>query len=73
MKSGRLVAAMVFLIAITFGSAPALKADASGAPYIISKTPIKVNSNCTIMWVEYSNGDWDYYEVGTGCANGPGY
>ena len=71
MKSGRLVAATVLLTAITLGSAPALKADASGAPYVISRTPIKVNSTCTLVVLEYSNGDWTFIETGTGCSKGP--
>jgi hypothetical protein len=60
------VSILVLLAAITFGFGSALEADASGAPRVINRTPIVVDENCTIYWIDYSNGDWDF-ELGPGC------
>lgn len=35
----------------------ALKADASGAPYVVRRIPIR-DGACAIYWIDYSNGDW---------------
>lgn len=65
MKLRRLVAVVMLMTAIALGFGSALQADASGAPRIIKRIPI-VDGNCTLYWIEYSNGDWDF-ELGPGC------
>lgn len=64
MKLRKLVAVLVIASA-ALGSSSSLMADASGAPRIINRIPI-VDGNCTIWWIDYSNGDWDFV-LGPGC------
>jgi hypothetical protein len=66
MKLRRFVAVVMMLTAVALGFGSTLEADASGAPRIIRRILIPVDANCTITWIDYSNGDWDFI-LGPGC------
>jgi hypothetical protein len=71
MKPGRVFVVATFLAAMSLGFGTSLQADASGAPYIIKREFIRVNPSCTIVYTEWSNLDWTFSEVGSGCNAGP--
>jgi hypothetical protein len=64
MKLRKLVAVLV-ISAAALGASSSLMADASGAPYEIRRIPLR-DGACTIYWIDYSNGDWDFV-LGPGC------